>query len=236
MLKNMLSGSGITPGSLVLLEVRKKGVLRGRGMQKVTYGNDRVQVILMVGPDLENVRARSNERLLQLESSGHLISDLVHAVRRGGGEASVAEAILAIQRTQDRLRLRPPGDLDGQEDVVPLYVDGNRIPASRVLADGSILLVGIKLQQKVLHAAEYHMPEILNGESGCRQVLRKMLPDGLWVSYVLTTSPRDWTIRLAKASELESPEMRLLAEQLNQSVQPFDWSKAAIPIQTVSVC
>lgn len=219
--EHALMKSGIEPGSLITLEIRKRGVQKGRGANKTTYGDDKVLVVLMVGADPERIKALSDERLRVLLASKTLVRDLIHAVRRQGGDATVAEAYQGIQAVIESLAEHAsPVPLNSQKELPdPLLIEGKRIPASRVQPNGTILLGGLKLAQLVLEPAKHSLPKVLNGKAGCQYILRKMLPEGLWASYSLAPSDDLWRIWPGTPTLVLTNDMCNLAERLRHPIK-----------------
>jgi len=216
-------------GTVVSLIVRKKGVLRGpTGNQKV-YGDDLVHVLLWSGFHYKALAERSYKKLLEIQSSGHLYTDLVKAARsKGAEEATIEDACAAVQEVADSLRLAslaPDRDIplltsnDGPSGVwKPLVVDGEVVVGAKVYdgpeglrqdgplapTPGAIYLDAVKLGEVVLNPAPNGPWEVKSSpKTVVKDLVKAMLPSGLFVRYCLNESNL-LAVKTGKAASLSA--------------------------------
>ena len=192
-------------GTLLFLQTRKKGVVRGRQGSRRTYGDDLVQVLLWTGFSYEALIRRSQRKLDDM-LKGRLISELTKAAHdHGDGGANIHDAALAIQETQAWFSKvvgeRPKTDTDGEgpgSNWEPLEVNGIKVPMSQVYTGparpavprapipGHIYVRGMKLGEKVVEAsANGPWKATHSHKTIAKDILRGWLPVGLFASYVL---------------------------------------------------
>ena len=205
---------GTDQGTVVYLELRKKGVTRGkRGEDKVIYGDDLVQVLLWSGFSYKALVERSFKKLHEYWGRGDLVTRLIAAAKvEDRDDVTVQDAATAIQELEDsflRVIRSPDKDdtdpPDGEFESVwePLEVGGERIRGAKVYVGagnpddhrapvpGTVYMDGVKLGEKILAPAP-------NGawasrqkpKSVAKEILRSWLPVGLYARYSLEKENR----------------------------------------------
>lgn len=199
-------------GTLTSLVLRKKGCVHGRGLNKVVYGNDFVQVLLWTGFYYQALIERSHLRLQALWSKGNLFQTLVQKVRDAGHpEVTVRDVAEAVQETDESfLRVlsggsssdQPPleGEVWAENNPVwePLRVEGLLVRGAKVYAGpgnpnnpqspkhGTIYLDGVKLGEKILNPAPNGQWVVTQkAKTVAKDILKSWLPCGLYARYCL---------------------------------------------------
>jgi len=193
-------------GTLVSLQVRKKGVERGSKDAKLVYGDDTVNVLIWTGFSYRALIERSQRKLDALMQDG-LITKLIQAMHdEGQGRADNTDTCAAIQEVQHWFRRILTDPLAGgaafsfTEDTEvwePLRVGGVKVRGSRVYRGperdtprapipGHIYVQGVKLGEVVVEPAE-HGPWTPKSslKTLTKNRLRSWLPVGLFAQYVL---------------------------------------------------
>jgi hypothetical protein len=190
-------------GTLCFLEVRKKGTSRGRGDAKVVYGDDMVAVLVWTGFSYEALVRRSIKKLEGME-------DLHKTLLAEAGKADpfvtledVCAAVQELRTSLHRVISEPSGRTTFEEDLKdpvwePLVVDEIKVRGSKVYVGkarpedsrapkpGTIYVDGVKLGQLVLQAAPNgHWKRNRKPKTVVKDILRDMLPVGLYVRYAL---------------------------------------------------
>lgn len=199
---------GTDQGTLVFLELRKKGVLRGKGEDKKIYGDDLVQVLLWSGFSYRALVERSYKKLHEYWGRGDFVTRLIEAVKAEGREdvtvqttttaiQEIEDTFLRVIRTPDKDKDSPPdGDFESVWDL--LVVDGVLIRGAKVYSGsgnpddhrapvpGTIYMDGVKLGEKVLVAAPNgHWVSKQKPKTVVKDVIREWLPVGLYARYSL---------------------------------------------------
>jgi hypothetical protein len=219
---SQISGD-LNQGTVVSIEVRKKGVVRGAACAKVVYDDDLVHVILWTGFSYKALVARSRAKLDALQAQDQFIQRLHREVLKVSPAATIEDVCAGYQEIEnnmskvlaraddDPLGLRP---IPGQPTSVwtPLKLGGETIPRAQVYVGpgdpknphapitGSVYLHGVKLGEKVLapapngHWTVEHKPKTVT-----KNILRSWLPEGFYRSYVLEPE-RVLALRVAKAA------------------------------------
>lgn len=195
-------------GTLLFLQTRKKGVQRGVAGAKRIYGDDLVQVLIWTGFTYRAIIERSQRKLDELLQSGHVITDLTKAAHdHGDGGANILDSSAAIQEVQawfSRVLADPKAKDDESETEEgpavwePLEVNGVKVPLCRVYRGtgdpqnprapipGHIYVQGVKLGEKVVEAAANgRWKADSSHKTIAKDILRRWLPVGLYVQYVL---------------------------------------------------
>lgn len=201
-------------GTLVSLQVKKKGVARGPAESRIIYGNDFVHVLLWSGFHYLSLVERSHKKLHEEWSKGHLFRDLIKAVQDAGfATVTVDDVAKAVQELDESLRasmdtaVKDPlvegAPVDDEEGSVPVweplmvngvviqgakvYVGPGNLDDPRAPVKGSIYIDGVKLGEKVLSPAPNgHWNAKQKPKTVAKDILRSQLPIGLYARYCLT--------------------------------------------------
>lgn len=192
-------------GTLVSYQGQKKGVLRGRGGAKMVYGDDHVHVLLWTGFSYEALVERSLKKLIELENSGTLITDLTAEVMAKGLSVNAQDVCAAIQELKDSLKravdpgsVTSPARSDSDYIFEPLMVDGTKVKGAKVYVGGgdennprapkpgTVYVDGVKLGEKIVAPAPNgHWKANSKAKTVAKNILRHKLPVGLYVRYAL---------------------------------------------------
>lgn len=199
-------------GSFVGLIIQKKGVQRGRGKERKTYGDDLVHVVLVTGFKYEHLVKRSLDKLPEINASVVLDRLQRRNLRAGTGEAITQDDVfLALESLAESFRKTLEGESISTTKHVydPLVVNGRKVRGCRVYKcvsgsehpcycrectdnpkspeAGTIYLQGLKVWQRVLKPAEHGPipPSKSRADVVAKNYIRKMLPIGRYVSYAL---------------------------------------------------
>jgi len=192
-------------GTLVFLELRKKGVERGKAGEKTVYGDDLVQVLLWAGFSYRALVERSYKKLHEYWGRGDFVTRLIEAARtEGRDDVTVQDATAAIQDIEDALlRVIRGTTTETNEDFEsvwePLEVDGTRVHGAKVYngkgnpedhrapVPGTIYMDGVKLGEKVLVESKNGSwtPKQQRTKTVVKEIIRSWLPAGLYARYSL---------------------------------------------------
>lgn len=197
-------------GTLASIILRKKGTVRGTAPNKVIYGDDYVHVLIWTGFTYKALVERSHKKLHEIWGQGSLFKDLLKTViDQGHFDATLDDVAVAVQELDANfLKVINGGEYeeDGpyvpSEDHVavwePLKVDGQVVQGAKVYVGqgnskdprapvkGTIYIDGVKLGEKVLEAAPNgHWLAKQKPKTVAKEILRSMLPVGLYVRYCL---------------------------------------------------
>jgi len=202
-------------GTLVYLEIRKKGTERGVAGNKVLYGDDVTAVLLWSGFEYKDLVERSYQKLHQMWSNGDLSKKLQEAVEaKGYPGMNASEMTVVIQETEDsflkviRDQELPPDETGMaliQDELgtipqcwKPLEINGQMIRGAKVYAGrgdpnnprapkpGAIYIDGVKLGERILEPAKNgHWHAKHKIKTVAKDILRSWLPIGLYVRYSL---------------------------------------------------
>ena len=210
---------GSDQGTLVFLELRKKGVVRGKGDDKVVYGDDLVQVLLWAGFSYKALVERSYKKLHEYWGRGDFVTRLIGAAKAEGREdVTVQDATMAIQEIESAfLRVIRAPDKDGTEPPEgefesvwePLEVGGVRIRGAKVYkgagnpedhrapVPGTVYMDGVKLGEKILvEAPNGTWSAKQKPKTVVKEIIRAWLPVGLYARYSLEIGNR-LTVKVA---------------------------------------
>ena len=204
----------LTQGTLVTLELKKKGVARGPASNRVIYDNDVVQVLIWTGFSYPALVERADKKLQALQATGSLIKDLLKATHNAGcTAAALADVCAAIQETQDHMhgvltKAESDASSDGEEEETtphwrPLEVNGKKVTGSKVYqgkarpgdprapVPGTIYIDGVKLGEKIMTPAPNgHWTADSKPKTIAKKILQSWLPSGLYVRYSLEKEDR----------------------------------------------
>ena len=193
-------------GTLVTLELQKKGVARGPRNNQTIYDDDVVQVLIWTGFSYPALVERGQKKLKALQAKGGFIQGLLQDTHNAGcTAATLAEVCAAIQEVEDHMRgvLAAGASTTGVvEDKTPhwrpLEVAGKKIAGSRVYqgkerpedprapVPGTIYIDGVKLGERVVTpAANGHWTVGSSAKTIAKKILQSRLPSGLYVRYCL---------------------------------------------------
>lgn len=203
MAASTLAGIGsLNQGTLVMLDVKKKGTRRGKGPGKKVYGDDRVKVLVWSGFSYKALVERSIKKLGSYEG---IHSDLLGDAEKTDPSVTIEDVCVAVQEVRSSL-LRVVSEPSGRVEPTggkppiwePLNVDGILVRGSKVycgeenLKDprapkpGTIYIDGVKLGEVVIEPAENGQWEAKSKpKTVVKHLLSKMLPTGLYVRYAL---------------------------------------------------
>ena len=204
---------GPDKGTLAFLTLKKKGTVKGKEGNKITYDDDVVQVLLWSGFSYRDLAARSYQKLHQIWGKGDLTTRLLKAVEaKGYSDITLQDASEVIQEVEDSfLKVTggtagdvPPGYEDTFGDEMthhfwdPLKVNGQLVRGAKVYVGpgdasdphapvpGSIYIDGVKLGEKVLQVAPNgHWKTAHKPRTVAKDTLHSWLPAGLYVRYSL---------------------------------------------------
>lgn len=200
-------------GTFSGLIIRKKGVQRGSGSAKQTYGDDMVHVVLYTGFRYETLVQRSLDALQEMDPAALVSEFAKRGITDGHGNAiRLADVCTAIRDLDDSFQKSLAGTNSSTTDHVfePLVVDGDVVRGARVYkcvasdptrkchcrdctgdakapVDGQINLSGLKIGEKVIDPAPNGPipPSKSRADVVAKNVIRSRLPIGRYVSYVL---------------------------------------------------
>ena len=211
--KTLTEIGGSDQGTLVYLELRKKGVTRGKGAEKNIYGDDFVQVLLWAGFSYKALVERSHKKLQEYWNRGDFVTRLVLAARaEGRDDVTVQDAAQAIQEIEDaflKVIRAPERDADAPPDGEfesvwePLMVEGVRIRGAKIYSGvgntedhrapvpGTLYMDGVKLGEKILVKAQKG-PWVSKQKpkTVAKNIIRAWLPVGLYARYSLEKDNR----------------------------------------------
>lgn len=194
-------------GTFTSLIIRKEGEERGAAGNKVTYGDDLVQVVLVTGFKYERLVARSRDMLANLSDAdidalvarnytgwnGRGAKAVEVAVTRADFDAARTELLTSFEST-----LAGTNTSTTEHVYEPLVVNGEVVRGSRVYignpdptqnaaTPGTVYLQGLKIGERVLDAAPNGpVPASQsNPKTVAKNVLRSRLPVARYVSYKL---------------------------------------------------
>ena len=209
-------------GTFTSLIIRKEGEERGTAPNKLTYGDDLVQAVIITGFKYENLVAKSRDRL-----AGMTDADIDALVNKGytgwngrgakATEVAVTRADFDAARTEllDSFDKTLAGTNTSTTDHVyePLTVNGEVVRGSRVYVGnpngqdaatpGTVYLQGLKIGERVLDAAPNGpVPASQSApKTVAKNVLRSRLPVSRYVSYKLDAStPGAWLLSVGGAA------------------------------------
>jgi len=203
-----LTGIGnLGQGTLVSMILHKKGERHGTFGKYAIYGDEKVHVLFWTGFQYSALIERSHRKLHEIWSQGSLFKSLMKATQEAGYPLvtlqDVAEAVQEVDEyfTHVLNAAAYQGiktiDTGYARTWEPLQVDGQIILGAQVyvgagdctnnLVKGTIYIDGVKLGEKVLepsvngHWHAQHKPKTV-----AKDILKAMLPVGLYVRYSLT--------------------------------------------------
>jgi len=209
-------------GTFTSLIIRKEGEERGTAPNKLTYGDDLVQAVIVTGFRYENLVAKSRDRL-----AGMTDADIDALVNKGytgwQGRGAKATEVPVTRADFDAARMELTDSFDktlagvneSTTDHVyePLVVNGETVRGSRVYVGnpngqdaatpGTIYLQGLKIGERVLDAAPNGpVPASQSAaKTVAKNVLRSRLPVARYVSYKLDAStPGAWLLSVGGAA------------------------------------
>jgi len=213
----------------VCLTIKKKGTARGPVARRRIFGDDKVQVLLLAGFSYKDLVARSEKKLQKMGESGTMYHDLIEEARQQGNfDVTLKDACEAVQEVRDWL-IRAQGEGDPNSPppeglaFEPLVRDGHVVPGCKVYVGaphpeddrapvpGTVYLHGLKLTEKVLEPAPNgDWIAQSKGKTVAKNLLRKKLPVGRYVSYVLLPHEAifdvgEAAVKAADAAGLEIP-------------------------------
>jgi hypothetical protein len=208
----------LNQGSVVSLEVQKKGVVRGPSTARVIYGDDLVHVILWSGFSYKALVARSEAKLdVWLAKNNRVLHDLHAEAQELCPDVSMDDVCIGLQEVQDSFRrAQGTGEADAPPSGIwePYRVEGKVIPGARVyvgsgdLLDprapvkGTVYLTGIKLGEQVLEPAANGPWKMKNRpKTVVKDLIRSKLPVSLFASYCLEPE-RMRSLRVGKAASV----------------------------------
>jgi hypothetical protein len=190
-------------GTLVFLTVQKKGQQRGKKGSKKVYGDDEVSVLVWSGFSYE---ALVNRSIKKLEAMEGVYTTVLEAAEKKDPFVTlehvcdaVAETRTSLHRTVSEPSGRVEDDADEKAPVFEsLEVDGVKVRGSKVYVGegnpddprapkpGTIYVDGVKLGEVVVTPAVNGRWETnKKPKTVAKDVLRRMLPSGLYVRYAL---------------------------------------------------
>lgn len=190
-------------GTLVMLDIQKKGVERGKGSDKLVYDDDRVRVLVWSGFSYEALVQRT---IKKLESFEGIHAEVLKEAEAIDPLVTMDDVCFAIQEFRSSLHRvvaepsgRVPDQVDEKESVwEPLIVDGIKVRGSNVYRGearpddprapkpGTIYVDGVKLGEVVISPAPNgHWKTAQKSKTVAKDTLRRMLPVGLYVRYAL---------------------------------------------------
>lgn len=189
-------------GTLISLQLKKKGVSRGRAPERLTYNDDHVHVLLWSGFQYKDLVERSFKKLHQLWGEGNLAKKLLKATQDAGHPSiTIEEVMVGIQEIEDSLLKIIQGSKSDEE--LPsiwsrLEVDGKPIRGAKVYngdgnpndsrspVKGTVYIDGVKLGERIITPAPNgHWKSNQKPKTAAKNILRRWLPMGLYVSYSL---------------------------------------------------
>lgn len=204
MAASVLSEVGsLDSGTLAFITVHKKGETRGKGTSKQVYGDDIVHVLVWTGFSYEALVQRAIKKLEAVEGLHPL---LLAEAQKIDPFVTLDDVCLAVQELRTSLYKvvsepsgRVPATPEETDSVwEPLIVDGTKIRGSKVYVGkgdptkpggpkpGTIYVDGVKLGQvTVTPAPNGHWKKDSKSKTVVKEVLKDMLPVGLYVRYSL---------------------------------------------------
>lgn len=190
-------------GTLVFLTVQKKGQQRGKAGSKKVYGDDEVSVLVWSGFSYEALVKRAVKKL---EAMQGVYTTVLEAAEKKDPFVTLEHVCDAVAETRNSLHRaisEPSGRVEPEADpkvpvFEPLVVDGVKVRGSKVYVGegnpnddrapkpGTIYVDGVKLGEVVVTPAPNGQWETnKKPKTVAKDVLRKMLPTGLYVRYAL---------------------------------------------------
>jgi len=228
--------AGVDGGTLVSIEVQKKGVERGPKGSKKVYGNDRVHTLIWAGFDYGELVALADRYLLQMENTGTLVRTLLAEAERDGHTGiTIATACAAVQEVRDSFRQVLNGSETESTNAHvfrPLVHDGEPIPGCKVYSGaggsnprspipGTVYIRGVKVGERVLEPApEGAWQTQSRPKTIIKNLLRRKLPIGRFVQYILSPDT-GFKMRIGKeASEAADGDgVKLRARAVHDIIQ-----------------
>ena len=227
-LASTLSGipGDLNQGTVVSVEVRKKGVQRGPAGARTVYNDEFVHVLIWSGFSYRDLVARSQAKLEALRAArkGKFIQSFLGDVQKVCPEATMEDVCAAIQETENAMSraLRREEEMEGDLDPqvrnlppsvwAPLEIDGKIIPRARVYVGigditdprapikGTVYLHGIKLGERVLVPAPNGRWNVnKKPKTIAKDLLVSWLPISLFRQYALEPE-RTLAIRVGDAA------------------------------------
>jgi len=189
-------------GTLCYLELQKKGVTRGKGADKLVYGDDTVAVLVWTGFSYEALTKRSIKKMEVMPDLHKTVLAAAIAINPHITLDDVCAGVQELRSSMHRVVSEPSGRVEApdEKDSVwePLVVDGVKIRGSKVYAGaprpddprapkpGTIYVDGVKLGQVVLKPAPNGAwKKSSKPKTVAKEILEDMLPRGLYVRYAL---------------------------------------------------
>lgn len=191
-------------GTLCYLMVQKKGTTRGKGDAKMVYGDDTVSVLVWTGFSYEALVRRSVKKLEQMEDLHKTLLAEAQKVDPFVTLEDVCAAVQELRTSLHRVISEPSGRVSVEDEIEkdpiwePLVVDDIKVRGSKVYVGkarpddprapkpGTIYVDGVKLGQKVVAPAPNgHWETKRKAKTVVKDVLKDMLPVGLYVRYAL---------------------------------------------------
>lgn len=179
------------------LIIQKSGAKRGRGKNRKVYGDDLVEVSLILRFKYDDLLESSIQELKKIRPEEIVVLAADSGLTdRWGKPVTTNHVKEAKKELLESLRKSLKGENESSTDeaFTPLEVDGKRVPGVRVyqgknkdLDQRSIYLQGLKYEEHVLRPAEngpIPAPQS-RGKSIAKRLLRQRIPVGLYSSYRL---------------------------------------------------
>lgn len=208
-------------GTLVLVQVQKVGVLRGRGDQRKTYGDDEVLALIWAGFDYRDLLNRSGYLLDRKIQHGHFIEEVLLRAMEQNPDVTLGDVCTAFQDTREHFRQRAlslqlatPTSTSGTWR--PLEVRGTLVRGARVyhgpdgsIAPGTVYLSGVKLGQKEITPSEHGTwTPVSKPMTIAKDIIKSHLPVGLFCQYRLEPE-RTRLIKVGEAAAKAAQEAHL---------------------------
>lgn len=228
--------AGVDGGTLVSIEVQKKGVERGPKGAKKIYGNDVVHTLIWAGFDYNDLVALADRYLLQMEDTGIMVRSLLaEAAASGHTGITIATACAAVQEVRQSIRQVLNGSETNSTNAHvfrPLEHDGEPIPGCKVYAGpggpdprdpvpGTVYIRGVKVGECVLEPApEGPWKTQSRPKTIIKHLLKRKLPTGRFVQYILSPTS-GFTMRIGKAASEAADDagVKLRAKAVHDIIQ-----------------
>ena len=221
-------------GTFTGLITTKRGVDRGKGADRKTYGDDTVHVTIVTGFKYENLVARSLEQVRVADLDAALALGLVdgagNALTLADFEEARAELVASFERTLDPTQ----ASTSTTQDVFDtLEMDGEAVRGARVYKcskkancacrecnpddakaplPGTIYLQGLRIHSTVLTPAPNGPAPVAKSKAKtvAKDALRRNLPVARYVSYRLEPGT-DFLLRAGGTAEAEAVKQGFIA-------------------------
>lgn len=227
-------------GTFSSLIIQKKGKALGKGSERKVYGDDFVHVVMVTGFDYGKLVERSLDILAGTADDGVKVTnkDVLDYIQERGltGKDGSAVTLKDVQIARRELVVGLSKSVAGlnkemEDNYEPLVVDGHAVRGAKVYvgedkpevavktkADapptkGTIYLSGLKISEKVLRASPNGKIPPTNSKAVtvAKNVLRRMLPVGRYVSFALEPG-KDFVLKVGGSAAVAATQGGLGAE------------------------